>query len=244
MHEIPRAAVIPTHNRPAELQRCVEAIAPQVDYLVVVDNACDEPVCDSDLFTMASGVRDDRADDFGVTVIADPEQPPNLSRLWNVGLTRAHQLIFNGMYETPPAGWDVAVLNDDAVPPPGWFDTISAAMRSTTAVAGCNDPFDRLGPGQVVFHGPEAPPSVLNRLAGWAMVLRGEWPGARFDESMRWCFSDDDISYRARLDGGLVYVGGVQALNTLADTVTWAHFAEQAGQDRAAFVAKHGVQPW
>lgn len=228
---IPRAAVIPTHNRPAELQRCVEAISPQVDLLVVIDNAS-EP----------------RADPRPVGpllhLMGDPEQPPNLSRLWNRGLEFVQQFMdrFDLLDET--GRWDVAVLNDDAVPPPGWFDAVAGAMRSSTAVAGCNDPFDRMAPGQVVMHGPEFPPSVLNRLAGWALILRGEWEGARYDEDMRWCFSDDDISYRARQEGGLVYVGGVQALNTLADTVTWAQFAEQAGRDRAAFVAKHGIQPW
>jgi glycosyltransferase involved in cell wall biosynthesis len=235
LFKISRFAVIPTHDRPVELTRCLAAIASQVDGIVVIDNASTPPVDGHELYAgLPAGQW------TNIRLIRDEEQPPNLSRLWNVGLDSIRKTCENVGVDR----WDVAVLNDDAIPPPGWFNAVADAMRRHGAVAACNDPFDRMGPGQVVVHGPEHPPSVLNRLAGWALILRGEWEGARYDEDMRWCFSDDDISYRARLAGGLVYVGGVQAQNTLADTVTWAQFGEQAGRDRAAFVAKHGVQPW
>lgn len=234
---IPRAAIIATHNRPTELRRCVELIAPQVDLVVVVDNASEPAVTEESVGGPSPHL----------LVTREEEQPPNLSRLWNVGLDCVRWWLpdrpgvrWNGQ----DPRWNVAVLNDDAVPPPGWFDAVEAAMEATGAPAGCNDPFDRMGVGQCALHGPDAPPGVLNRLAGWAMVLRGEWAGARFDEDMRWNFSDDDISYRARLAGGLVYVGGFQVQNEFADQSTRGVLAEQAGRDRAVFVAKHGRQPW
>lgn len=227
---VPRAAVIPTHNRPAELQRCVEAISPQVDLLVVIDNAS-EP----------------RADPRPVGpllhLMGDPEQPPNLSRLWNRGLEFVQQFMhrFDLLDET--GRWDVAVLNDDAVPPPSWFDAVAGAMRREGADAASSYPFDDLTPDYVCVH-RNGPPSIATRLAGWAFILRGEWNGARIDESMRWMFSDDDVSYRAKLAGGLVHVGGFPVPNTGADTSTRGVLAEQGGRDRAAFVEKHGVQPW
>jgi hypothetical protein len=238
VREIPRAAVIATHNRPAELRRCVEAIAPQVDLIVIVDNASEPPVTGDTVGVLGPRIVPNQ-------ILYDAEQPPNLSRLWNLGLKQARWVMFhhNLLDEAVPR-CDLAVLNDDAVPPPGWFDAVAGAMRSTGAMAGCNDPFDQMGPGQIRVHGPDGPPGLHCRIAGWAMMLRGEWPGARFDEAMRWNFSDDDLSYRARREGGLVHVGGVQVQNTLADTSTRGVLAEQAGHDRAAFVAKHGVQPW
>lgn len=231
--EIPRAAVIPTHDRPEEVQRCVEAISPQVDLVVVIDNASDPPV---DLLPAGAFLH----------VMGDPEQPPNLSRLWNTGLEFVQQFMHRYDQLDETRGWDVAVLNDDAVPPPGWFDAVSKAMRAVGGVvAGSSAPFDDLPPGQARFIGGTARPSVSTRLAGWAHIMRGEWDGARYDERLRWWFADDDLSHRARLAGGLVHVGGFPVPNTGADSSTTGVLAEQAGRDRAVFVEKHGgMQPW
>lgn len=248
--EIPRMAVIPTHNRPAELQRCVKAIAPQVSGIIVIDNASDPPVRVGDLYA-AVELAPHAYDHLGwdppmIRVFRDEEQPPNLSRLWNLGLDDVARACRNVGIEA----WDVAVLNDDAVPPPGWFDAVSTAMRDHDGemdcppVAACSAPFDDLAPGQVRHWGAGATPSVFSRLAGWAHILRGEWEGARYDEKLRWWFADDDLSLRARLAGGLVHVGGFPVPNTGADSSTTGLLAEQAGRDRATFVAKHGCQPW
>lgn len=228
--EIPRVAVCATHNRPAELARLLDAIAPQCDAVVVVDNASDPPVRVLPLF----GER------MRVHVIRDEEQPPNLSRLWNVGLDAARDYVRGGDY----IGHDVAVLNDDAVPPPGWWDAVSGAMRLHGADAACSDPFDTLSPGAVRVWHADAPMSVTTRLAGWAMMLRGEWPGARFDERLRWWFSDDLLSLHARQAGGLVHVGGYPVLNTGANSSTRGALAEQAGRDRRTFVDITRRQPW
>lgn len=235
---IPRAAVIATHNRPVELRRCVEAIAPQVDTIVVVDNASDPPV---ELPNRVPGGRDPYdVDTVRVCTLYDPEQPPNLSRLWNLGLRWVADYFRGGDI----GEYDVAVLNDDAVPPADWFDALSAAMREWGAEAVSSDPFGVLEPGGRRIYRGEHPPSVHVRLTGWAFILCGEWDGAALDERFRWWYGDDDLSHRARLAGGLVHVGGVPVPNTGADTSTVGVLAEQAGRDRATFIEKWGMQPW
>ncbi|HEX8108521.1 MAG TPA: glycosyltransferase [Kofleriaceae bacterium] len=233
-----RAAVIATHNRPAELRRCVEAIAPQVDLIVVVDNASDPPAELSDAWSSLIEAR--------IVLLRDPEQPPNLSRLWNLGISHAREYLRGGDC-TPDATlgpFDVAILNDDAVPPPGWFDAVAGAMREHGADAGSSDPFDFLPPGAVAVYRADTSPGVSTRLAGWAMVLRGQWEGARFDERFRWWCGDDDMSHRARQAGGLVHVGGHLVLNTGADTSTGGVLAEQSARDMQSFVDKWGMRPW
>lgn len=233
--EIPRVAVVATYNRPAELRRLLDAITPQCNAVVVVDNASSPPVTLESL-----GPAGTNAEKTRVYILRDEEQPPNLSRLWNVGIDHARQLV------SPFAGepWDVAVLNDDAVPPPGWWDAVSDAMRDHGADAACADPFDRLAPGQTWVYHRDAPMSVTTRLAGWAMLLRGEWEGARFDERLRWWYADDLISLRAREAGGLVHVGGHPVENTGANSSTTGVLAEQAGRDRQTFVEITGRLPW
>jgi glycosyltransferase involved in cell wall biosynthesis len=231
---IPRGVVIATHNRADDVARCVDAIDAQAHVIVVVDNATRPPLGYAD-FTR----REARLPDW---LIYDDEQPPNLSRLWNVGIARLQRTFRD--HEV----WDVAVLNDDAVPPPGWFDACSAAMRSSGANAASSDPFDRLPAGQNMFMGADVTPSVTTRLAGWAHVLRGEergqWPGARYDARFRWWCGDDDVSHRARITGGLVHVGGFPVPNLYADQSTTGVLAEQSGIDMAAFVDKWNFRPW
>lgn len=237
MQGIPRIAVVSTHNRPAELRRLIDAIAPQCDYIVIIDNASDPPVPKFGIHEWPAG-RSGKDHSCWIKVVHDAEQPPNLSRLWNVGMDMVHGL-FRDVEE-----YDVAVLNDDAIPPPGWWDAVSAEMRVTGAVAASSDPFDAFPPGYRQYFGPGAVPSVTNRLTGWAFILRGEWEGARFDERLRWWYGDDEISLRAREAGGLVHVGGFPVPNTGANASTVGVLAEQAGRDRAMFVAITGRQPW
>lgn len=234
---IPRLAVVPTHNRPAELARLIEAVAPQCDRIIVIDNASSPPVRRWEIDEWPAG-RSGEPNSCWIKVVHDDEQPPNLSRLWNVGLNMIGQLC----REVP--AYDIAVLNDDAVPPPGWWDNVSAAMRMHGAVAGSSDPSDQLPRGAVRVWHADAPMSVATRLAGWAMLLRGEWDGARFDERLRWWYGEDEISLRARQAGGLVHVGGFPVENTGANTSTVGVLAEQAGRDRQTFIDITGRQPW
>lgn len=229
---IPRIAVVATHNRPAELRRLLNALAPQCHAVFVVDNASTPPVPPMDVWS-------DGAHQLRVHLIRDEEQPPNLSRLWNVGLDAAREYVRGGDY----IGHDVAVLNDDAVPPPGWWDAVSGAMRTHSAAAASACPFDSLPPGGIRMHFSDAPHSVTTRLAGWAFMLRGEL-GLRADERLRWWYSDDLLSAQARGLGGVVHVGGVPVPNTGANSSTVGVLAEQAGKDRQTFVEITGRQPW
>lgn len=234
---IRRFAVVATHNRPAELNRCVEALAPQVDGIVVIDNASDPPCSFTWLHSHAWAVGE-----AFLNLIRDEEQPPNLSRLWNLGLDEvARACVRVGLKQ-----WDVAVVNDDATVPPGWFDALSEAMRAnrTVMAASTAPPFADPGPGVNQYWTTQAPMSVVTRLTGWAFILRGEWEGARLDEQFRWWCGDDDISYRARQAGGLVQVGGLHVPNEYADQSTTGALAEQTALDMQAFVDKHGKRPW
>jgi hypothetical protein len=111
-----RYAVVLTHNRPSLLSSCVDAIAPQVDVMIVVDNASDppaQPTWNAD----------------GVLIIYVPDQPPNLGRMWNEQLDRITEL------RVDDSPWDVALICDDVVVPDGWFDRTADAMRTHSAAA-------------------------------------------------------------------------------------------------------------
>lgn len=237
MTDIRRVAVVATHNRPAELARLIAAVAPQCDHIVIVDNASDPPVPRYEIADWPAG-RSGEPMSCWVKVVHDDEQPPNLSRLWNVGIDIAYRL------HRRTSEFDVAVLNDDAIPPPGWWDAVSGAMRRLGAAAGCADPFrDTLPAGAAVVYGADAPMSVTTRLAGWAFILRGEL-GLRADERLRWWCGDDLLSLQARERGGLVHVSGFPVPNTGANSSTTGVLAEQAGRDMQTFVDICGRRPW
>jgi len=233
--DIPRVAVVATHNRPAELARLLDAIRPQCDFQIVIDNASTPPAhlpypgaIGPNTVAAPAGV--------ALTFIRDEEQPPNLSRLWNVGLNQAAALM----------GWigadtyDVAVLNDDAVPPPGWWDEVSRLMRAHGAAAACSDPY-----GAQVYPVLKLKPDadIMARMSGWAFMLRGE-VGLRLDEDYRWWWGDTQLDWDARAAGGMLVVPGYRVENTLANTSTTGPLAEQAGLDRATFKRKNGWNPW
>jgi glycosyltransferase involved in cell wall biosynthesis len=235
--EIPRIAVCATHNRPAELARLLDAIAPQCHAVVVVDNASDPPV---NLPTWWPSVEPPWTgavvDRMRVHVIRDEEQPPNLSRLWNVGIDHARSLV------DPLAGepYDVAVLNDDAVPPPGWWDAVSTGMRAAGAAAACSDPYGTLTQS-VLKVTPDA--DIMARMTGWAFMLAGE-KGLRLDEDLRWWWGDTQLDWDARRAGGMLVIPGYRVENTGANSSTTGELALQAGLDRATFKRKNGWNPW
>jgi glycosyltransferase involved in cell wall biosynthesis len=215
---VPRYAIIPTHNRPARLLALVASLGPQCDGIIVLDNASEPPV--DELKLKAAATRSN------VKVIRDPQQPPHLSRFWNVMLDRIAEDA-DGLY-------DVAVLNDDAIVPAGWYDACSNGLRGHETA--------------VIAHTSPTRPALLtelgndpgNRMTPHAFVLRGE-SGLRADEAMRWWYFDSDLDQRARLAGGVLSVSGPRVLNSLANTTTVGALAEQAEKDRAAFDAKWGA---
>jgi hypothetical protein len=244
-------AVIITHNRPELLRRCVDAIAPQVDTVLVIDNASDPPVMPSDYHADSLT--------FGKVLQLDvPTQPPNLPALWNLGLgvvanirmatenqQQADLLRGTAAIRTQDSGSaHVAFLCDDAIAPAGWFDAVTTAMDRTGAAAGCSDPFGHL-------HEPilktQQDSDLLHRMVGWAFVLDAD-RGIEPDETMHWWWCDTDIDWQARAAGGMVMVGHPSLVvpNERPNEFLMQkpELAEQAGRDGETFAAKWGGRPW
>jgi hypothetical protein len=227
---IPVHAVVVTHNRHDDLRDCVAALAPQVHHVTVIDNASDPPV---ELF---EGV--DR-------LTIDDEQPPNLSRLWNFGVSMSGGIA----YVRGATRWDTLVVNDDFVAGAGFVDALQKPLRGTHAVLASPYVFDGTsGRGQGRVDVYEAPGTLVNagtRMAGFAWMVKGE-AGLRLDESLRWWYGDDDIAQQACGHGGRLVVHGTTWEHRHPDGGTTGNplLAEQAGRDRATFVAKWGFQPW
>jgi glycosyltransferase involved in cell wall biosynthesis len=243
-----RYAVIPTHNRPDDLAALVRAIGPQCDTIIIVDNAS----------TPAVGVEVGLIHpSTSVAVLRDDEQPPNLSRLWNVGFDwcaehacNCHGHWYGGEHvaDCPlRTGYDVAVFNDDAVVPAGWYDRVATGLRGwgpevdTPAVCHTHTYGDENRAPAFRFEGD--PMELMERMCPWAFVVRGEL-GLRADERIRWWWQDTDFELRARAAGGVLAVPGPQVINSKANSTTVGVLAEQAGRDRETFKAIHGGLPW
>lgn len=255
-----RAAVIPTHNRHDDLADCVASIAVQVDEILVIDNASD-PKVDAALLQEVADLNAATACDL--KVFWDSEQPPNLSKMWAQGISyfrvgvswvpeitmsavaAATGLPIGGTVHVEPASdeplW-VAILNDDAVVPPGWFDAVLGAMESTGAVLGWSEPFGNLPHG--VWKDRRVPPTnVYERVCGWAFILR--YPGGPMpDIRLRWYYGDSQLDVQAAASGGCVAVGGYPVANKYPGQSTRGELARQSGLDRACFIENYGQPAW
>lgn len=95
----------------------------------------------------------------------------------------------------------MAVINDDAIVDPDWFDRLSEAMHAAGAAGASGSRQSR----------------KLATMAGYAFLLDGT-KDIRADEAMRHWYSDDAIEARCIEAGGVVIVNGVSAVNHRADT--------------------------
>lgn len=218
-----RFAIVLTHNRPELLAQCVAAIGPQVDMVIVIDNASDP----------RAQVAHDPADSWASLLLYVPDQPPNLARFWNLGIETA-------LRSADPAGKTyIAVLCDDAIVPADWFEAVTTAMAETGAVVGCG------GAGRGLAVKTEPDRDLGGRMPGHAWVLDPA-SGVRGDESMLLWYCDTDIDWQARAAGGMVTVGGYPVPNALPSgfMVTHPELIPQTGQDGLAFAAKWGSRPW
>lgn len=216
---VPRYAIVPTRDRPARLLALVYALSNQCDQIIVLDNGSNPPV-DVGKLEFAAGAAK-------VTVIRDEEQPPNLGRFFNIMFDecdrRNHQ-----------EQWDVAVLNDDAIVPAGWYDACAEGLRAEGSTA-------------MIAHTALTSPRLLteihndpgNRMCPHAFVMRGE-ARMRADETLRWWFNDTDLDLRARQAGGVLSVEGPIVVNAHANQSTVGALANQAQGDYETFVAKWG----
>lgn len=225
MGDVFRAAVIPTRDRHDLVADCINSVVDQVDIVLVVDNGSNPPI-------------DPEPWHGAVTCVSAPIDPPNISTLWNIGIaladthaTRAHT-----------GQWDVAVLNSDVVVPPDWIDSLSRAMRATTAVLAYPD---QHGGRRQILHTKAGPIDLRQRITGYAYLLRGE-ATLRLDESMAWWYSDDSLDWEAREKGGALLVPGLQVEHRCPNGSMYERpeLHQQADRDRATFAAKWGRTPW
>lgn len=225
MSEVFRAAVIPTRNRHDLLADCINSVVDQVDSVIVLDNLSQPPI-DPDPWRGKAGV------------VSVPMDPPNISTLWNVGIALAD----SQAHRAGAGRWDIAILNSDVTIPPNWVETLSTAMRSTTAVLAYPD---QHGGHQQILHEESGPIDLRQRITGYAYMLRGE-TGLRLDEDLAWWYGDDDLDWRAREAGGALLVPGIPVEHRCPNGSMYERpeLQEQAGRDRATFNAKWGRTPW
>jgi hypothetical protein len=191
-----RFAVIVTHDREQDFQDCMRAIAPQVGAVITVSH--DAPYVAKGPFS-----------------ILYSEYPPNISRMWNLGLDKAASLAKNVDEHF------VAVLNDDAIVPHDWFDRIEASMLDNGAAAGCvHRPYD-------------------GRLTGYAFILRGS-AFLRCDEQFHWWYGDDDLERQAEQVGGVAFANGADVEHRYPNSTTTGVLAEIAAQDAIRYKEKWG----
>ena len=226
-----RFAVILTHNRPELLHETWAAIGPQVDMVIVVDNASDPPIRAIDL----------HGDSWCTVLMHVPDQPPNLAKFWNLGI-RAAMNTYDASPHLAPA--HIAMLCDDAIVPAGWYAAVVEAMTQTAAAVGCSDPFGYMPAGQSRVK-TEPDGAIMERMPGHAWVLDPISP-VRPDESMLLWYCDTDMDWQARKAGGMVMVGGYPVPNVMPSGFMLTHpeLIDQTGQDGLTFAAKWSWRPW
>lgn len=225
MSELYRAAVIPTRNRHDLLSDCIASVVDQVNRVIIVDNLSDPPICPEPWHGK-------------VGVVSLPIDPPNISTLWNVGLALADAQA----HQQDARRWDIAVLNSDVTVPAGWVETLSTAMRSTTAVLAYPD---QHGGTRQILHTQAEPIDLRQRITGYAYMLRGE-AGLRLDEDLAWWYGDDSLDWEAREKGGALLVPGIPVEHRCPNGSMYERpeLQEQAARDRETFAAKWGRTPW
>jgi glycosyltransferase involved in cell wall biosynthesis len=241
-------AIIPTHNRTAELEMLMASIGPGVDILVI-DNASRPSTKEIVLAYADERSRIDRRP--YINYIRDEEQPPNLSRLWNVGLDwaqRVQRAVIEHGEATADEEYAVAILNDDVVLPAEFIERMARALLMLDV--------------DIAFPGPhrhshvnrrKGPVPLHERMAGWCFVVRGS-SGLRADERLRWWCGDDDLEQSALQGGRGTVAVGQNVFNTgdpstdlrhlYPDQSTVGVLREQTEKDMATFVKKWGFRPW
>ena len=210
-------AVIPTKNRYDDLRALLRTLHGQVVAAVIVDNN-DEP--DEQL-----------ANEFDwVLPIHHPGYPPNISELLNVGLD-----FVAGAWWLHGDEWNVALLNDDVTVPPGWVRSLDAALRTSGAALAYTHPGvtePRLS--------SERPASNHTMATGWACLARGELK-LRWDEELRWWYSDNAFDLECRQHGGVVAVPGTVPVHHHPSEQTFAsaELSAQTHLDEATFLRKY-----
>ncbi len=221
---IPRAAVIPTNGREC-VERCLDAILPQVDFAVVVETDAHVPA---------------RENVYKFWVPKDVGY--NISAWWCYGLDEAQWIISRNVYRYMPSErrkWDVAILNDDAIVPPGWFDAVSNKMREMKAAAASSNAHVAIP----VLYTKPGPVDLFQRMNGFAFMVRGELD-MRPNRKLTWYFSDDHMDWQARELGGVVVIPGFPVEHLYPNGQVNEQISVQIAQDAQEFVNIWGQRPW
>lgn len=218
----PRYAVIPSNGREC-LKDSAQAIRDQVDRVVIVDTGGDTAFW----AVMRSWDK--------VEIVSVLNPAPNISRWWNYGLDFVDEILHS---EESQKKHDVAVLNDDAIVPEGWFDAVSGTMRQMGCAAACSG-----GYGMPVLHTQNAAPPLGTRMQGFAFILAGE-RGLRADEQFIWYCGDDDLGRRAAMEGGMVMVPGFPVNHLYPNGQVNEELAAAIAGDMQRYVDKWGGRPW
>lgn len=212
---VPTWAVVPSNGRPF-LRECLDALAPQVDGIVVVNNG--ESGFPSGGF---------------VEAVPDHGTGMNISRWWNIGI--------EAVYAKGLGEWNTLIVNDDVVVPMGFVETLSSRMRACTAAVAYPNQHD----GHHAFWREPGPVNLFWRLTGYCFMLRGEID-LRLDEQLVWWYGDDDLDWRARTQGGSLLIPGCPVQHRAPNGSMLEHpeLNVQAGKDRETFIRKWGQAPW
>ncbi len=206
-------AIILTHNRPTLLYQCVQSIIDQVDMVIIVDNASNPSV---------------NILQSGIEVIRDPEQPPNIAKMWNQQINRIAEQ--NSLEEM----WNIALLCDDTIIPPYWYIKVSTAMRDVGVSAASTHSYAPISSSYRLT-------SLTNgadRMCPWAFMIAGE-SRLRADESLHWWYCDTDLDWQARVNGGTLIVDGPIVPNErIGEYTQRPELSLQAKEDERTFYAK------
>lgn len=218
----PTFAIIPTNGRDC-FHACLKAVYNQVDRVYVVEGGPDAKL-------LGEGF----GEHLDFTIIREPEL--NISKWWNLGL----QLIANRALASRAAKWNVVVLNDDAIIPPGWVNQLDKTMRGmgvAAASSGNPNPIPAL-------HTQPGPVGLFTRLQGFAFMLAGE-KGVRANEQLKWYFSDDHVDWLSRQQGGVVSIPGLHVTHLHPDGQVTPEIQEQIAKDAHTFTQYwNGMRPW
>lgn len=212
-------AVIPTAGR-ACLKQSFEAIDSQVDKVFLI-----ETDATAEYRIEGCGIFRRHCDFLDVGTV-------NISRWWNHGLRLAEAEARRGGHEQ----WNVAIINDDAIVPPGWIDAVCARMNQEGAVAGCS------GNHNVTQRLPVAVP-LDQRMTGYAFVLAGG-SGLWANEELHWYFTDDYLDWEARKAGGMSMVRGFPVEHLHPNGLVDEELHRQIARDAQTFVDIYGRRPW
>lgn len=219
---IPRIAVVTTYERPDVAIDCIRAL-PDADHIIVIDNGREKPMYEPGEVPGTPQY----------TLIQDDTQPVNLSKLWNIGILAANNLV--GRWYSEPQ-WDIAILNDDTVPFNDWFTNTAHAMRVYDCAAACSGHYFSL-------HREARRVPLITRMTGWAFILAGEI-GLMADPRFQWWYGDDDLDWNARTKGGMLMMPLGIVENRFPNGYTTDERMVRTHQDRANFLAKWGDTPW